>query len=108
MSHFGLSAAMAVVLFASGVEQSGYLTGAPVPDWVGLATPGGRDAIMLGEGCETAAPGVNVVMLDSDHVQVVDPFLGVLPVPCTLARRMHMSDVPCAHNPAGACDVAFD
>jgi hypothetical protein len=102
------AAAAAVVLFASAPENSGYLTGAPVPDWLGLATADGRYAIVLGEECETAAPGVNVVILDSDHVQVVDPLDGPRPGACTLARRVRMSDVPCARNPAGLCDVAFE
>jgi hypothetical protein len=101
-------AALVVVLFAVAPEQSGYLTGAPVPDWLGLATAGGRDAIALGDGCATAAPGMNVVILDSDHVQVVDPLAGPLPGACMLASRVRMSDVPCARNPAGLCDVAFE
>ena len=109
MSLPGLwAAAVAVALFASAPEQSGYLTGAPVPDWLGLATADGRDAIVLGDGCETAAPGLNVVILDSDHVQVVDPVTGPLGEACTLASRVRMSDVPCARNPAGLCDVTFD
>ncbi len=101
-------AAMAVVLFASAADQSGYLTGAPVPDWLGLATTDGRDAIVLGEGCETAAPGMNVFILDFDHVQLVDPLAGPRPGACTLATRVHMSNTPCASNPVGLCDVAFE
>ncbi len=108
MSLARLWAAVAVVLFASAAEQSGYLTGAPVPDWLGLATTGGRDAIVLGEGCETAAPGVNVVILDSEHVQLVDPLAGPRPGACTLGTRVHMSDMPCVRNPMGLCDVAFE
>lgn len=108
MSLSALWAAAVVVLFASGPEPSGYLTGAPVPDWIGLATAGGRDAVVLGDGCDTATPGMNVVMLDSHQVQLVDPLAGPLPGACRLASRVHMSDVPCAHNPAGQCDVAFD
>ena len=104
----GLCAAAAVVLFAGAPVQFGYLTGAPVPDWLGLATSDGRDAVVLGDGCETAMPGMNVVILDSDHVQVVDPLTGPWPGTCTLARRVHMSDVPCARNPMGMCDVAFE
>jgi hypothetical protein len=98
----------AVVLFASPAGQSGYVTGAPVPEWLGLASAGGRDAIVLGDGCGTVAPGMNVVILDADHLQAVDPFAGLQPEACTLSERMHMSDVPCARNPAGLCDVAFD
>lgn len=108
MSTPGLWAAVVVVLLAREADQTGYLTGAPVPDWLGLATAGGREAIVLGEGCEHAAPGVNVVILDAYHVQVVDPLTGLLPQACTLAERLHMSDVPCASNPAGLCDVAFE
>jgi hypothetical protein len=99
---------LAATLFASAPEQSGYLTGAPVPEWLGLATTGGRDAIVLGDGCATATPGMNVVIVDAEHVLVVDPLTGPQPGACTLARRMHMSDAPCARNPAGQCDVAFD
>jgi hypothetical protein len=108
MSVSALWAALAVVVYASAPEQSAYLTGAPVPDWLGLATAGGRDAIVLGQGCEMAAPGVNVVVLDVDHVQVVDPMVGALPAACTLVQRVHISDAPCARNPAGWCDVAFE
>jgi hypothetical protein len=108
MSLAGLWAAVAVVLFAGALERSGYLTGAPVPDWLGLATASGRDAIAFGEGCATAGPGVNVIILDSDHVQVVDPLAGPRPGACTLTTRVRMSDVPCARNPAGLCDVAFE
>jgi hypothetical protein len=108
MSLPGLWAAVAVVLFASAPEQSGYLTGAPVPDWLGLATAAGRDAIVLGDGCGAAAPGMNVVILDSDHVQVVDPLTGPSPGACTLVARVHMSDLPCTRDPAGLCDVAFE
>ena len=104
----GLSTAIAVVLLAAGVDQSGYLTGAPVPDWLALATAVGRDAVVLGDGCDVATPGMNILMLDSDHVQLVDPLAGPLPGACRLARRVHMSDVPCAQNPVGQCDVAFD
>lgn len=108
MSLLGLGTAVAVVLFASGSEPSGYLTGAPVPDWLGLATAGGRDAIALGAGCETAGPGLNIIILDADHVQVVDPLAGPRPGVCTLAARVRMSEVPCARSPAGRCDVAFE
>jgi len=108
MSLPALWAVAGVVLFASGSDPSGYLTGAPVPDWIGLATAGGRDAVVLGDGCDTASPGMNVVMLDSYHVQLVDPLSGREAGACRLASRVHMSDVPCALNPAGQCDVAFD
>ena len=104
----GLLTAIAVVLLAAGVDQSGYLTGAPVPDWLALATAVGRDAVVLGDGCDVATPGMNVLMLDSDHLELVDPLVGPLPGACQLVRRLHMSDVPCAHNPQGQCDVAFD
>lgn len=105
----GLSAVLlAGVLFAKAPEELGYLTGAPVPDWIGLATAEGRDAIALGDGCDAATPGMNVVLLDANHVMVVDPLTGPKAGACTLARRVHMSDVPCARSPVGLCDVAFD
>jgi hypothetical protein len=108
MSLPGVWAAVTVALLASAPEQSGYLTGAPVPNWLGLATADGRDAIVLGEACETAAPGMNVVILDPSHVQVVDPLAGPQPGACTLVSRKRMSEAPCARNPAGLCDVAFE
>ena len=100
--------AAAVLVLANLPEQSGYLTGAPVPDWIGLATTRGRDAIMLGDGCDAAVPGMNVEVLDPDHLQLVDPLAGAEPGACTLSRRVHISDVPCALNPAGSCDVAYE
>jgi hypothetical protein len=102
------AAAVAVVLFSPALEQSGYLTGAPVPDWLGLATADGRDAVVLGDGCSVATPGMNVAILDSDHLQVLDPLTGPVPGVCTVIKRLRMSDVPCARNPAGLCDVTFD
>jgi hypothetical protein len=95
--------------------QHAYVTGAPVPDWLGLATQSGRDAIRLGEGFSGVAPGVNVLqeiaeVPDDEAVgltlQVVDPVLGVQAEVCTVIERLHMSDVPCARNADGVCDVA--
>ena len=103
-----LAKAVAVVLFSIALDQSGYLTGAPVPDWLGLATASGRDAVVLGDGCSAATPGTNVVLLDSDHVQIVDALTGPVPGACVVIRRVRMSDVPCARNPVGLCDVAFE
>jgi hypothetical protein len=108
MTSPGVGVVAAVALFAGALEPSGYLTGAPVPEWLGLATADGRHAIMLGAGCGAAAPGMNVVILDVDHVQIVDPLSGPFPGACTIISRMRMSDVPCARNPAGLCDVAFE
>lgn len=109
MKFTSVWATLAFVLLTSAADQSsGYLTGAPVVDWIGLATASGRDAIVLGDGCDKAAPGVNVVILNAAQVQVVDPLLGVQPGACTVAQRIHMSDVPCATNAQGLCDVAFE
>jgi hypothetical protein len=97
----------AYVAFGVLPEQSGYVTGAPMLDWFGLATLGGRDAVQLADGCVGVKPGVNVVLDDSGDLQVMDPVVGLQPDQCVISRRVHMSDVPCATNPAGACDVAF-
>jgi hypothetical protein len=83
------------------------MTGTPLPDWLGLATTSGRDAVQLGDGCAGVLPGVNVVVEDSGHLQVIDPVRGVEPNVCEVNSRTHISDVPCATNAAGACDVAF-
>ncbi len=85
----------------------GYITGAPVPNWLGLATPAGRDAIQLAAGCAAVTHGVNVVVLDDSALQPVDPITGPAPQVCTIVQRVHVSDVPCALNPAGECDVAY-
>ncbi len=94
-----------------GSAQTAYITGAPIPYWLGLATPEGRDAIQLGSGCDGVVPGVNVVQLASEgsdpKLQVVDPILGLQSDLCLVIERRHMSDAPCAKNPAGLCDVAF-
>ena len=91
--------------------QTAYVTGSPVADWLGLATPSGRDAIQLGDGCEGVAPGLNVMQDNATgadlRLRVVDPVVGVLPAECVVAARRHMSDVPCIQNQRGACDVAF-
>ncbi len=95
--------------------QYAYVTGAPVPDWLGLATQSGRDAIRLGDGCTSVAPGVNVLeslaqVSDDEPIdltlQVVDPVLGIQAEVCTVVQRLHMSDVPCARNAELVCDVA--
>ncbi len=86
---------------------AGYVTGAPVPNWLGLATLGGRDAILLGDGCGDVVPGVNVLVDEDGALQIVDPVRGVQADMCTLVQRVHMSDAPCAQNGAGVCDVAF-
>jgi hypothetical protein len=96
------------LVLAMWYGQTGYLTGTPMADWVGLATSSGRDAVVLGDGCDAAMPGMNVIVLDADHVQLVDPLEGPRPGVCVVSRRLHMSDVACARNPAGLCDVAFE
>jgi hypothetical protein len=90
--------------------QTAYITGAPVPEFLGLATLGGRYAIELGTDCEAVVPGVNVIVSetpDQPLLQVVDPIAGVQPQRCAINHRQHMSDVQCATNVAGACDVTF-
>jgi hypothetical protein len=87
--------------------QSGYVTGAPAPDWLGLATLGGRDAIQLGDNCGGVAPGLNVIVDDAGELQIVDPLRVPQPGVCQVLNAVHVSDVPCATNPAGECDVAF-
>ena len=86
---------------------AGYITAAPVPNWLGLATLDGRDAIQLAEECNVIGPGVNVLVFDDGAVQAIDPIQGPAPVLCTIVQRIRMSDTPCAQNASGACDVAF-
>ncbi len=88
-------------------DPNGYVTGSPVTDWLGLATSAGRDAIQLGDGCTGVVPGVNVVQDEAGDLQIVDPIRGIQPDRCVIINRLHMSDVPCARNAAGACDVTF-
>ena len=90
-----------------GDARWGYLTGAPVPHVLGLATLRGRDAIVLGSGCELAAAGVRVIQESDLQLRVVDPVQGLVGDVCTVLFRQHMSDVPCATDPEGWCDVAF-
>jgi hypothetical protein len=85
----------------------GYVTGAPVPEWLGLATLGGRDAIQLGDGCGDVVPGVNVIINGDGELQVIDPLRGPDSELCEVVNRVHMSDVPCATSGSGECDVAF-
>jgi hypothetical protein len=90
-----------------GLEPNGYITGAPIPSWLGLATLGGRDAIELGDGCGSVVPGVNVILDESGLMRVVDPMRGIDQDTCVIVNRLHMSDMPCATNQSGTCDVAF-
>jgi hypothetical protein len=96
---------------AAATQQTAYVTGTPVPAWLGLATPDGRDAIQLADDCNIVVPGVNVVehRLENMHLalQVVDPILGPQSDVCEVVGRRHMSDVPCSRNTEGVCDVAF-
>ena len=52
--------------------------------------------------CSGVVAGVNVVVDDGQTLRVVDQ-----PATCTIVSDVHMSDTPCATNPAGACDVAY-
>jgi hypothetical protein len=106
MTAFAL-AALVLVSQVAAPDAYGYVTGAPVPEWLGLATLGGRDAIQLGDGCADVVPGVNVVLDDNGELQVVDPIHGVGATPCEVLQRVHMSDVPCATSRTGVCDVAY-
>jgi hypothetical protein len=97
-------------LAQEALPEPAYVTAAPVPSVLGLATLGGRYAVQLGEGCDRVVPGVNVILYESPDepwLRVVDPFSGVLTEVCAVTHRQHVSDVPCATNAAGACDVAF-
>jgi hypothetical protein len=105
MVAVALAAAMLVSQVAP--QAFGYVTGAPVPQWLGLATLDGRDAIQLGDGCANVVPGVNVVLDDDGALQVVDPVKGVESDTCEVVQRVHVSDVPCATSRLGVCDVAF-
>lgn len=105
--HALLAALFLMVMTQVMPEQSGYVTGTPMPDWLGLATINGRDAVQLGDGCGGVTPGVNVVVDESGDLHVIDPVVGLEPDVCVVSTRQHVSDVPCATNPAGACDVAF-
>jgi len=103
-----IEVAVAVLVWLQATPAaSGYVTGAPVPEWLGLATLAGRDAIQLGEGCADVVPGVNVVVDEDGELQVVDPINGLRPSGCEVLNRIHVSDVPCATGRMGVCDVAF-
>jgi hypothetical protein len=103
-----VAAASAMLVLAQAAPGGqAYVTSAPAPEWLGLATLGGRDAIQLGEGCAGVVPGVNVVMDEDGELQVVDPINGIDPSACEVVNRVHVSDVPCATSRIGVCDVAF-
>jgi hypothetical protein len=93
-------------------EQQAYVTADPDrSDRVGLATQDGRYALVLGDGCDGAVPGVNVLMstdaAGSLVLQVVDPLLGLQDQTCSVVEQERMGDTPCGKNPAGECDVAW-
>ncbi len=87
-------------------EASGYVTGAPVTQWLGLATLDGCDAIQLGDGCANVVPGVNVVRHDGGELEVVDPIEGVAPDTCPVLEQVHISDVPCATSPSASSQAS--
>ena len=113
----GLTLTVALLLTSAAVAaadggQQAYVTFDPArSDRVGLATQDGRYALVLGDGCDGVAPGVNVLMSTDDAgglvLQVVDPILGLQDQACRVVDQKRMSDEPCRTNPAGACDVAW-
>jgi hypothetical protein len=52
-------------------------------------------------------PGIQDEQNGDLHLHVVDPIQGRVGDVCTVVFREHMSDVPCATNPDGWCDVGF-
>lgn len=90
---------------AEGAEQ-GYLGGAPNDGWLALWTLDGVYGVQLGDGCDGAVAGVNV-LVDGDQLQVIDPLQGLQDQVCTLTTRVKKGDVPCSTNPDGICDVAW-
>ncbi len=105
------AAAIAVALdtrpvIAQQIEAtSAYVTEAPNnPLWLALATPDGRWAIQLVDGCTAIATDMNVRVsggLDDPRVQLVSED----GESCGLATVVHMGTTPCAHNDLGQCDV---
>lgn len=91
------------------LEQAGtpaYVTDSPITDWLALATPEGRWAIQFEDSCPIQ-PFVNVVVLgepDDPDVQLVSDDGQQT---CGLAGRMKASDLPCAENRLGLCDVWY-
>ena len=73
---------------------------------IGLAMPNGRFVVDLGPGCDGITPGENVE-LDAGSGDVGSLVLedGTL---CNIYFVAALSDVPCATNDVGDCDVAFD
>ncbi len=95
-----------VPTLAFAQTDTAYITADPGrADHVGLATVDGRYSVALGAGCDDVVPGAQVVMDDTDHLQVVDPIQGLRPSVCEVAGSVQMSDVPCAQGPDGQCDV---
>src|SRR5579871_6729730 len=85
--------------------ESAYVTEAPNnPLWLALATPDGRWAIQLADGCTAIAADMNVSVgggLDDPGVQLVSDD----GESCGLATVVHMGTTPCARNDLGQCDV---
>jgi hypothetical protein len=96
------------LLFVQTLElPSAYTTTVDVPDHLGLATTDGRFTIELGLGCDDLGPGMNVAYLPgSGGVASIQVAGG--DALCNVFVDGHTSDVPCAINDAGACDVAAE
>jgi hypothetical protein len=78
-----------------------------------VATQDGRYALTLGDGCDGAVPGVNVLMSSADAgslmLQVIDPILGVQNQTCSVVDQECMSTEPCSTNrPASATWPGID
>jgi hypothetical protein len=84
---------------------SAYVTEAPNnPLWLALATPDGRWAIQLADGCTAITAAMNVSVIG----RVDDPEVQLLSTggeSCGLAARVRMGTTPCVQNPLGLCDV---
>ena len=91
---------------AQTATTSGYVTEAPNnPLWLALATPDGRWAIQLAGDCTAIVAEMNVTVEGRIDVDEDVQLVSAIGERCSLVESVRMSDVACARNTAGECDV---
>ena len=110
--HLSPATALAQVLDPLAGSPA-YITASPNdPNTLGLATPGGRFALTLAQGCEGLGPGSDVLiypdLLMAPWLAMTTPDGDPAQGYCLAHVSGLMSNTPCATNDQGVCDASLD